>query len=181
MPKGRIEVITGPMFSGKSEELVRRLRRAKIARKSVRAFKHASDDRYDAVKIGCHNGVTFDATPLSTVDELREATRGLEVVGIDEGQFFQPGLVELCEELANNGVRVIIAGLDQDSDANPFGPIPELMVLAEEVIKLTAVCVVCGEPATRSYHKAGKAQQVEVGAVAYEARCRACWREGMMC
>jgi thymidine kinase len=178
MSRGRIEVITGCMFSGKSEELNRRLRRARIARKGVFAVKHASDDRYDESAICSHNGAKFEANPLATVADIRERSRGAEVVGIDEGQFFHPGLVELCEELANNGVRVIVAGLDQDSDAKPFGPIPELMVIAEDVTKLTAVCVVCGEPATRSYHKAGKAEQVEVGADAYEARCRACWNEG---
>jgi len=178
MPHGRIEVITGCMFSGKSEELVRRLRRAKIGKKSVRAFKHASDDRYDTVKIGCHTGATFDATPAGSVAELRERVRGLEVVGIDEGQFFHPGLVELCEDLANIGVRVIVAGLDQDSDAKPFGPIPHLMVIAEEVTKLSAVCIQCGEPASRSYHLTGKASQVEVGASQYEARCRGCWKVG---
>jgi len=176
---GRIEVITGCMFSGKSEELVRRLRRAQIARKRVLAIKHSSDDRYDVTDIGCHTGDKFKAVTAADVPELAALIQDVDVVGIDEGQFFHPGLVELCEELANNGVRVIVAGLDQDSNAEPFGPIPALMVIAEDVTKLTAVCVQCGAPATRSYHKGRKTDQVEVGANQYEARCRHCWQGGM--
>jgi len=175
MPKGRIEVITGGMFSGKSEELVRRLKRAEIARRPVVAFKHASDNRYDDAKIGSHSGVKFDATPVTTLSELVDLAQGAEVVGIDEVQFFPPEIVDVCEELANRGVRVISAGLDQDSKGKPFGPIPHLMAIAEDVTKLHAVCMVCGEPACRSQHKAGKTKQVEVGANAYEARCRKCW------
>ena len=175
MPGGRIEVITGGMFSGKTEELVRRLRRAKIAKKNIIAFKHASDDRYDAVQIGSHNGLKFDAIPVTTIAELVEKAVEAEVVGIDEVQFFPPEIVDACEDLANTGVRVIVAGLDLDSMAIPFGPIPNLMAIAEEVDKLHAVCMVCGEPACRSQHKAGKADQVEVGAAAYEARCRKHW------
>jgi len=183
MSRGRIEVITGCMFSGKSSELVRRLRRAQIARRGVVVVKHASDDRYDARAICSHNGSKLEAVPAQTVQDIERAVRatlGCEVVGIDEAQFYGDELVILCEELANNGdgVRVIVAGLEQDSDAKPFGPIPALMVVAEEVTKLSAVCVVCGEPATRSYHKAGKAEQVEVGAAQYEARCRHCWLDG---
>lgn len=179
MSKGRIEVIAGGMFSGKSEELVRRLRRATIARKRVVAIKHSSDDRYHQAHIGCHTGVTFEATPLKTVEEIAlYLDRDIDVVGIDEGQFFEPGLAELCESLANRGVRVLVAGLDQDSSGKPFGPIPSLMAVAEEVTKLHAVCLVCGEEASRSYHKAGKTEQVEVGASQYEARCRMCWSLG---
>ena len=175
MQRGRLEVITGGMFSGKSEELVRRLRRAQIARKRVKAFKHASDDRYDTVKIGCHSGLKFDAIPVASLNEIRDLARGAEVIGFDEIQFFHPGIVDVCEELANLGVRVIVAGLDLDSKGVPFGPIPHLMAIAETVTKLHAVCMVCGEPACRSQHKAGKSEQVEVGAAAYEARCRGCW------
>ena len=161
--------------SGKSEELVRRLRRAVIAKKSVIVFKHDSDDRFDAAKIGCHNGLKYDATPVPSSDDVRLRARGHEVVGIDEIQFFNSGIVEVCEELANVGVRVIVAGLDLDSMAVPFGPMPHLMAIAEVVTKLHAVCMVCGEPACRTQHKAGKTEQVEVGADAYEARCRKCW------
>jgi len=175
MPRGRIEVITGGMFSGKSEELVRRLRRANIAKKSVIVFKHDSDDRYDAVNIGCHNGLKYDAIPVPSSAEIKRHARGHEVVGIDEVQFFHPGIVEVCEELANIGVRVIVAGLDLDSMGIPFGPIPQLMAIAEDVDKLHAVCMTCGEPACRSQHKAGKSEQVEVGASSYEARCRKHW------
>ena len=164
--------------SGKSEELVRRLRRAIIAKKVVRAIKHASDDRYHQTHIGSHAGLTFEAVPLSTVAEMGFVVRGIQVLGIDEAQFFQPGLVEFCEEMANLGMRVIVAGLDQDSNGKPFGPIPHLMSIAEEVTKLHAVCVVCGEEASRSYHKGQKEHQVEVGASQYEARCRGCWGHG---
>lgn len=176
MSRGRIEVITGGMFSGKSEELVRRLRRATIARKKVVGIKHSSDDRYHQTHIGCHTGALFEATPLKTVTQIVQyLDRDLDVVGIDEGQFFEPGLAELCEDLANRGVRVIVAGLDQDSHGRPFGPLPHLMAIAEEVTKLHAVCVVCGGEASRSYHKGHKEHQVEVGANQYEARCRTCW------
>lgn len=176
---GRIEVITGSMYCGKSEELVRRLRRATIARKRVVAIKHSSDDRYHQTHIGCHTGATFEATPLKTTEEIAlYLDREVDVVGIDEGQFFEPGLLDLCEILATRGVRVIVAGLDQDSRGKPFGPIPSLMAVAEEVTKLHAVCVVCGEEASRSYHKGDKKHQVEVGASQYEARCRKCWSLG---
>ena len=175
MPRGRIEVITGGMFGGKTGELVRRLRNATYAKKVVMAFKHASDDRYDDVKIGSHDGMKFDAIPKNTAAEILEAVADADVVGIDEGQFFHPGLVEACEAMANAGKRVIVAGLDLDSMAIPFGPMPHLMAIAEVVIKLHAVCMVCGEPACRTQHKAGKTEQVEVGADAYEARCRKHW------
>jgi len=175
MSKGRIEVIAGGMFSGKSEELVRRLRRAKIAQKRVKAFKHASDDRYHKTHIGSHTGTTFEAHPLNLAAAIEEAAEGFNVIGIDEAQFFEPGLAEMCERLANKGVRVIVAGLDQDSQGKPFGPIPELMAVAEDVTKLHAICVVCGEDASRSYHKGLKEHQVEVGVTQYEARCRTCW------
>ena len=175
MSRGRVEVVTGSMFCGKSEELVRRLRRAKIAKKRVRAFKHASDDRYHKTHIGCHTGTTFEAYPMSTVAAIEVSAEGFDVIGIDEAQFFEPGLAAMCERLANKGVRVIVAGLDQDSKGKPFGPIPELMSVAEDVTKLHAVCVVCGEDASRSYYKGMKEHQVEVGVSKYEARCRTCW------
>ena len=174
MSRGRIEVISGCMFSGKSEELVRRLRRAVIAKKVVKAFKPAIDDRYHTQKIGCHGGATFDAVPLHTLDDVLPLVSYTDVVGFDEAQFFHPGLVDLAETLANRGVVVIIAGLDMDSDGKPFGPIPHLMAAAEHVTKLHAICMVCGEDASRSFHKTGKTEQVEVGADAYEARCRGC-------
>ena len=178
MSRGRIEVIAGGMFSGKSEELVRRLRRATIARKRVLAIKHASDDRYHQTHIGCHTGSTFAAMPMSNIAEMYAAAKDVDVIGIDEAQFFNAGLLQFCEEMATRGVRVIVAGLDQDSDGKPFGAMPHLMAVAEEVTKLYAVCVICGEEASRSYHKGAKSTQVEVGAAQYEARCRKCWLLG---
>ena len=176
MKSGRIEVITGCMFSGKSEELVRRLRRALIGRKKVIAFKPVIDDRYHASKIGSHIGTFFEAHAVPDSAHISSVLDGHDVVGIDEVQFFDESIVELCEILANEGVRVIVAGLDLDSANKPFGTIvPSLMCLAESVLKLNAVCVVCGEePATRSFHKGSKTEQVEVGADQYEARCRGC-------
>ena len=173
--RGRIEVITGGMYAGKSEELVRRLRRAWFARKKIIAFKHFSDKRYHETHIGCHTGETFEAHPVSTIEAIASQAVGYDVVGIDEVQFFDESIVGLCEHLANSGVRVIVAGLDQDSLARAFGPIPPLMAIAEDVTKLHAVCVVCGEEASRSFHKGLKEHQVEVGAKQYEARCRKHW------
>lgn len=177
MRAGRVEVITGPMFAGKSEELVRRLTRAKIAKRSVGAFKHSNDTRYHETDIGSHAGRKFPARPYKTIEGLDRAVRGLEVIGIDEVQFFDTGLVELVETLANSGCRVIVAGLDLDAEGRPFGPIASLMAIADQVDKLSAVCMVCGEPAFRSFHKGGKTEQVEVGASQYEARCRTCWHQ----
>lgn len=176
---GRIEVVIGPMFCGKTEELVRRLRRAQIARKEVRAFKPVIDNRYHKTNLGSHGGVFFNAIPIERACDILDHIVGVEVVGIDEGQFFDEGLPALCEDLAGRGVRVIVAGLDLDTDNNPFGTIPTLMCLAEEVTKLSAVCMVCGDtPASRTVYKgsAGKAAQIEVGAEQYEARCRKCAR-----
>lgn len=176
MKSGLIEVISGCMFSGKSEELVRRLRRATIGRKKVIAFKPHIDNRYHPSKIGSHIGTLFEAIPISNSQQIPGFLDGHEVVGIDEVQFLDEGIVDLCETLANRGVRVIAAGLDLDSDNKPFGAIlPTLMCLAERVTKLDAVCVVCGdEPATRSFYKGKKMTQVAVGADEYEARCRGC-------
>lgn len=178
MSRGSIEVITGCMFSGKSEELSRRLRRAVIAKKRVLSIKHSSDNRYDSTAICSHVGTRFPGVVASTTQEVREQGLEFDVVGIDEGQFFAPALIQVCEDLANTGVQVIVAGLDQTSEGHPFGPIPGLMVVADHVSKLTAICIGCGEPATRTFHKAGKADVVEVGADAYEARCRHCWQKG---
>jgi len=179
MPRGRIEVIAGGMFSGKTEELVRRLRRAIIARKSVRAVKHFTDNRFHETNLGCHSGLSFDAIPLKDAEAIYRQVRGFEVVGIDEAQFFGADLPDVCERLANAGVRVIVAGLDLTAEGVPFEPMPALMALAEDVTKLHAVCVVCGEPACRSHHRAGKGTDIEVGAEAYEARCRGCWKDAI--
>ena len=178
MNQGRIEVIAGGMYSGKTEELIRRLRREKYARKAVGVFKHGIDTRYSVEDLGSHNGSKLKARPYKTVKGLSNAVRGLQVVGIDEAQFFDDSLVDMVLELAANGVRVILAGLDMDSEGKPFDPMPTLMAIADDVWKPHAVCVVCGDDATHSFHKESKTEQVEVGADAYEARCRKHWLEG---
>jgi thymidine kinase len=179
---GRLEVIAGPMFSGKSTELLRRLRLAQIARKRTAAFKHAADTRFDNDQITTHAEQSSWAMAVSTPGEILESWhgRGAAVIAIDEAQFFQADLVEVVEKLAAAGKRVIVAGLNQDSFGNPFGPMPELLARADEVFLVQAVCMVCGEPATRTFRKPGAAlAQVLVGAdQEYEARCRACWLAG---
>ncbi len=177
---GWVEVVCGPMFSGKSEELIRRLRRASIARLPVQAFKPRIDDRYHKSHIVSHTAVAFDAQPTDDTSDvaylLRPATR---VVGIDEVQWYGDSIVPLVERLAEGGVRVIVAGLDQDFRGRPFGPMPALLAVAESVTKLLAICARCGAPAGRSQRLrtagGGDGPQVEVGgAELYEARCRRC-------
>lgn len=175
---GCIEVITGGMFSGKSEELLRRLRRALIARQRVQVFRIATDTRDGEVDVlTTRDNRSLSAETVASSDEMREKlTLGVEVVGIDEAQFFDAGLVGLATELADLGVRVIVAGLDLDFRRRPFGPIPELMAIAEYVDKMHAVCVRCGAAAQYSLRIAGGDQQVLVGDVeTYEARCRRCY------
>jgi thymidine kinase len=148
---GRIEVICGCMFSGKTEELIRRLRRAEIARQNLQVFKPAIDNRYHAEKVTSHNGLAYEAVPVeSAADILDLLDAETTVVGVDEVQFFDNGIVDICEQLADSGKRVICAGLDMDFRGEPFGPIPLLMARAEEVTKLSAICVISGEPATRT-------------------------------
>lgn len=179
---GRIEVITGPMFSGKSTELLRRLRLAQIARKRTAAFKHASDLRYAEDQIATHAEQRSSAMAVSNPQEILESwhARGAVVIGIDEAQFFDRSVIDVVENLANRGKHVLVAGLNQDSFGRPFGPMPELMALADEVFLSRAVCLVCGEDATKSYRKVGdQLAQVLVGAEQeYEARCRKCWLAG---
>jgi thymidine kinase len=179
---GRLEVITGPMFSGKSTELLRRLRLAQIARKRTAAFKHAADTRFDSDHITTHAEQSSWAMAVSTPREILESWhgRGAAVVGVDEAQFFEPDLVDVVEKLVGAGKRVIVAGLNQDSFGQPFGPMPELLARADELFLAQAVCMACGEPATRTFRKPGAAlAQVLVGAdQEYEARCRACWLAG---
>lgn len=174
---GAIEVITGGMFSGKSEELVRRLRRALIARQRVQVFKPVTDTRTPDGLLVTRDNRELAAETVPDSRRLRERLEeGVEVVGIDEAQFFDPGLVELVTELADSGVRVIVAGLDQDYLRRPFGPLPEILSLAEYVDKMHAVCVRCGGLAHYSQRISGGAEQVQVGdAEAYEARCRRCY------
>lgn len=179
---GRIEVITGPMFSGKSTELLRRLRLAQIARKRTAAFKHATDVRYSTDEIATHAEQRGWAMAVSSPQEILESwhARGAAVIGIDEAQFFGEELVEVAERLAERGKRVIVAGLNQDSFGRPFGPMPALLARADELFLARAVCMVCGEDATKTFRKPGAhLAQVLIGAdQEYEARCRPCWQAG---
>lgn len=175
--QGHIEVITGGMFSGKSEELVRRLRRAVIARQRVQVFKPKADTRHGPERLVTRDNRELEAFAVTGSDEMRRRLEAdIQVVGIDEAQFFDAGLVDLVTELADGGVRVIVAGLDQDFLRRPFGPMPAILSIAEFVEKLHAVCIRCGSPAAYSHRIAGGGEQVQVGDVeAYEARCRRCY------
>ncbi len=174
---GRIEVIAGGMFSGKSEELVRRLRRAVIARQKIQVFKPATDSRHGPDRLITRDEREFEAQSVRDAAEPRSRLQlGVQVVGIDEAQFFDTPLVALAMELADAGIRVIVAGLDQDYAREPFGPMPLLLAQAELVDKMHAVCVRCGGPAHYSQRIAGGSDQVQVGDMeAYEARCRRCY------
>jgi thymidine kinase len=175
--EGRIEAISGGMFSGKSEELVRRLRRAAIARQVVQVFKPAADTRHDPQRLITRDKRELEAVSVACSCELRQKLLPqVQVVGIDEAQFFDDGLIELASELADSGVRVIIAGLDLDYLRRPFGPMPRILAIAEYVDKVHAVCMRCGAPAHYSQRTSGGAEQLEVGdASSYEARCRLCY------
>ena len=173
---GWIEVISGGMFSGKSEELIRRVRRAEIARQRVQIFKPAIDDRFDTKRIVSRDNRGIDAIAVSQAMELRNrVVIGVKVIGIDEVQFFDDQIVDVCMELADAGVRVIAAGLDQDYLRRPFGPMPALLAVAEYASKMHAVCVRCGGPAHYSQRVSGGNSQIEVGDISYEARCRQCF------
>jgi thymidine kinase len=174
---GWVEVIVGSMFSGKSEELIRRLRRAQIARQKVQVFKPKIDDRYSIEQIASHSGMTHVSRPVMTAAELMaQIEDDTQVVGIDEGQFFDEGLVAAVNDLANGGRRVIIAGLDQDYTGRPFEPMPQLLSIAEFITKTHAICVKCGGTANYSQRTSDSTARVEVGASdKYEARCRKCF------
>ena len=177
---GEVEVITGSMFSGKTDELIRRLRRAQIAKQQIQVFKPQLDTRFDQNKVKSHAGSEFDATPVESPERiLAEVQRGTTVIGIDEAQFFEPGISKVVEQLADQGLRVIVAGLDTDFRGEPFGPMPELMAKAEQVDKLHAICMICGGDAARTQRLIdGEPARydepiVVVGASElYEARCR---------
>lgn len=177
---GRVEVICGSMFSGKTEELIRRIRRAEIARQTVQVFKHAIDDRYHATHVKAHSGAGLEAEPVRNMDDLRAKLKSdTTVVAIDEGQFFGEEIVQLVNELADQGLRVIVSGLDMDFRGEPFGPMPDLLCLADEVQKLHAICMVCGEDGTRTQRLVNGEPAdyddpiIMVGASeSYEARCR---------
>lgn len=172
---GRIEVIAGCMFSGKTEELIRRLRRATLARQTVVSLKPKLDDRYSQEELASHSGAALEAVLIGTAEDVRRLAEGADVVGIDEAQFLE-GLPDVAHDLANQGKRVIIAGLDMDYRGAPFGPMPTLMATSEFVSKLHAVCMNCGAPAAWSQRISNSSEQVLIGAVGvYEARCRRHW------
>lgn len=173
---GWIEVVCGPMFSGKTEELIRRLRRAVYAKQRVQIFKPEVDARYDAVDIVSHSSQRLQAHPINDAEDIIGLLHDdTEVVGIDEAQFFERNLVDVCQTLAGQARRIVVAGLDQDYRGVPFEPIPELLGVAEFVTKSLAICVVCGNPAGRSQRLLREQGRVMLGAGdAYEPRCRAC-------
>jgi thymidine kinase len=176
---GWIEVIVGSMYSGKTEELIRRLRRAQIARQRVEIFKPAIDDRYALDAIVSHSELRIPSRSVRTARDVLRHAHEAQVIGIDEGQFLGPGLVKVCDELARRGKRVIVAGLDQDYAGRPFEPMPQLLAIAEYITKTLAICVVCGSPANRTYRKVKRGGRVVVGgADLYEARCRRCYELG---
>lgn len=178
IPPGVLEVITGPMFSGKSEELIRRLKRARIARQRVACFKPDIDLRYERAAIASHSQQTHEACPVSSVEQMRAALfpqlDEIEVVGVDEVQFLSPEIIPLTAELVTLGKRVLLAGLDMTFTAEPFGPVPALMAMADKVTKLSAVCMICGASAIHTQRLGQSQELVVVGATGlYEARCRA--------
>ena len=176
---GWIEAICGSMFSGKTEELIRRLRRAEIAGQRVGVFKPRTDTRYHAADVVSHGGRAIRAVAVASARSLLAEADALAVVGIDEAQFFDDELPEVCEDLAEAGKRVIAAGLDLDFRGKPFGPVPALLAVAEYLTKVHAICAQCGNLATHSYRFAPAAERVVLGAgESYEARCRHCFRAG---
>ncbi len=177
---GSIEVICGGMFSGKTEELLRRVRRELYARKCVQLFKHRLDDRYSEGHVESHIATRLLALTARTAAEISEMLEDqVEVVAIDEAQFFDDGLADFAQGLADRGVRVLLAGLDMDFQRQPFGCMPELLSIADSVTKTRAVCMTCGDEANYSYRTQGSDNVVQVGTTdAYEARCRACYEVG---
>lgn len=178
--KGWIEVVCGSMFSGKTEELIRRLNRAKIANQKVEIFKPSVDIRYDETDVVSHNQNSIHSTPVTSSLNILLMCGDANVIGIDEAQFFDNELVFVCEKLAEQGVRVIVAGLDMDYLGKPFGPMPALMAIAEYVTKVHAICMVCNDIATHTYRKSNDNNLVMLGELdSYEARCRFCFNDGM--
>ena len=176
--RGWIEVICGSMFSGKTEELIRRLKRAKIASLNIEIFKPAIDVRYDEVKIVSHDENVFPSTPVDNSQTILLMAEAADVVGIDEAQFFDEEILFVCEQLALKGKRVIVAGLDMDFMGRPFGQMPNLLAIADYITKLHAICVKCGNIANISYRKSNDAGQVLLGEKdVYEPRCRTCYHE----
>lgn len=176
---GWIEVICGSMFSGKTEELIRRLKRAKIANQRVEIFKPRIDNRYDEIKVVSHDANFVLSTPVDHAAELLSLAEQVDVVGIDEAQFFDMELPDVCQQLAVKGIRVIVAGLDMDFRGLPFGPIPQLLAVSEYITKVHAICTHCGNLATHSYRLSAAGDTVLLGEKEqYEPRCRTCYHMG---
>lgn len=174
--RGRIEVICGSMFSGKTEELIRRLKRAKFAKQRVEIFKPTIDTRYSDCNVVSHDSNSISSTPVDSSSSILLFTSEIDVVGIDEAQFFDDGLVDVCNQLAANGIRVIVAGLDMDYKGVPFGPMPNLCAVADEVTKVHAICVKCGRLAYVSHRIVGDDKRIMLGEQAeYEPLCRDCY------
>jgi thymidine kinase len=174
---GSIEVICGSMFSGKTEELIRRLKRAEIAKLNIQVFKPGVDTRYDAHAIVSHNLNSIPSIPIEYSSAILSIPKNTQVVGIDEAQFFDDGLPEVCNQLANRGIRVIVAGLDMDFKGKPFGPMPALLAIAEHVTKVNAICMKCGNPALYSHRTVISNAKILLGEKeSYEPRCRTCFQ-----
>lgn len=178
--QGRIEVVCGSMFSGKTEELIRRMKRAKFAKQRVEIFKPAIDVRYSDADVVSHDRNVIQSTPIDSSAQILLLSADIDVVGIDEAQFFDQGLVDVCNELANRGIRVIIAGLDMDYKGVPFGPMPALCAIADDVTKVHAICVQCGNLAYVSHRKVANDRRVLLGETGeYEPLCRECYQKAL--
>jgi len=178
--RGWIEVICGSMFSGKTEELIRRLKRAKIANLRVEIFKPTIDLRFDEIKVVSHDSNFIHSSPIDNSQKILLMANDVDIVGIDEAQFFDDEICNVCEALAYKGTRVIVAGLDMDYMGRPFGQMPKLLAIADFITKLHAICVKCGHLANISYRKTSHEDQVVIGEMdIYEPRCRKCYTEGM--
>ncbi|MGI6222737.1 MAG: thymidine kinase [Prevotella sp.] len=178
--QGRIEVICGSMFSGKTEELIRRLKRAKFAQQRVEIFKPTIDTRYSEEEVVSHDQNSIQSTPIDSSAAILLLAADIDVVGIDEAQFFDSGLVDVCNQLANSGIRVIVAGLDMDFQGRPFGPIPNLLAVADEVTKVHAICVKCGALAYASHRLVSDTRRVMLGEkMEYEPLCRDCFQKAL--
>lgn len=177
---GRIEVVCGSMFSGKTEELIRRMRRAMFARQKVEIFKPSVDTRYSEEDVVSHDRHKIQSTPIDSSGQILLLASDIDVVGIDEAQFFDDGLVDVCNQLANRGIRVIVAGLDMDFKGIPFGPIPALLAIADEVTKVHAICVRCGALAYVSHRTVANNRRVLIGETQeYEPLCRECYQKAI--
>lgn len=177
---GRIEVVCGSMFSGKTEELIRRMKRAKFARQRVEIFKPSIDTRYSEEEVVSHDQHSIPSTPIDSSAAILLLSSEIDVVGIDEAQFFDDGLVDVCNELANRGIRVIIAGLDMDYKGKPFGPMPALCAIADDVTKVHAICVKCGALAYVSHRLVANEKRVLLGETdEYEPLCRECYKKAL--